>query len=41
MKKYLLDTNIISELGKPFPDQKIVHFCLNIDQSMAINYHRA
>ena len=33
MKKYLLDTNIISELGKPQPNPNIVNFVRALDSA--------
>lgn len=33
MKKYLLDTNIISELAKPSPHQNIVDFVIALDKA--------
>jgi len=33
MKKYLLDTNIISELAKPTPHQKVVDFVMGLDKA--------
>jgi predicted nucleic acid-binding protein len=33
MKKYLLDTNIISELAKPSPHQNVVDFVIALDKA--------
>ena len=33
MKKYLLDTNIISELAKPYPNQQVVNFVAALDKA--------
>ena len=33
MNKYLLDTNIISELGKPQPNQNVINFVLRLDKA--------
>lgn len=33
MKKYLLDTNIISELAKPSPHQQVVDFVIALDKA--------
>jgi len=33
MKKYLLDTNIISELAKPSPHQTVVDFVIGLDKA--------